>query len=216
MIVTIDGPAGAGKSSVARGLANRLGFDFLDTGAMYRAVALTALETDVDLENAEAMVRVASEIKIEFQGDRLLVDGRDVSEHIRTPRVTECVRFAAGNADLRSILVEQQRRVGETAMNLVTEGRDQGTIVFPNAECKIFLTATPEERARRRHRELVANGEVISLAEVLDSQNKRDAGDADRDVAPLAKANDAVEVYTDEMTPEQVLAHLEWVVESSK
>jgi cytidylate kinase len=101
-------------------------------------------------------------------------------------------------------------------MDLVTEGRDQGTIVFPNAECKIFLTATPEERARRRHRELVANGEVISLAEVLDSQNKRDAGDADRDVAPLAKANDAVEVYTDEMTPEQVLAHLEWVVESSK
>ena len=216
MIVTIDGPAGAGKSSVAHGLARRLSFEFLDTGAMYRAVALAGLEAQVDLANANAMVDIASKIKIEFRNDRIFVDDRDVSELIRTPRVTENVKFAAGNNEVRALLVEQQRRIGQTCENLVTEGRDQGTVVFPSAACKIFLTATAEERARRRYRQMVAAGEMITFAEVLESQNERDAGDQKRDVAPLAKADDAVEVYTDEMSAEEVLAHLEWIVESSK
>ena len=216
MIVTIDGPAGAGKSSIARRLAERLGFDFLDTGAMYRAVAWAALQSESNLANPEAIVRIASDIKIEFKGGRLIVDGHDASEEIRTPEVTEHVKYAAGNEEVRSLLVHQQRQIGDASQDLVTEGRDQGTVVFPNAECKIFLTATPEERARRRYRELIGKGEVITFAEVLDSQNKRDAGDADREVAPLVKADDAVEVYTDEMTPEQVLAHLEWIVASTR
>lgn len=216
MIVTIDGPAGAGKSSIARRLADRLGFEFLDTGAMYRAVAWAALQAKLDLGQPDAVTKVASEIRIEFKNGCLTVDGQDVSEQIRTPEVTKSVKHAAGNAEVRSLLVDQQRRIGEASEDLVTEGRDQGTVVFPNAECKIFLTATPEERARRRYRELVAKGEVITFAEVLESQNARDAGDADRKVAPLAKAEDAIEVYTDEMTPEQVLAHLEWIVASTR
>ena len=214
MIVTIDGPAGAGKSSVARALASRLGFEFLDTGAMYRAVAWAAVEANVDLNDPRAMTELARRIKIEFREDRIHVDGKDVSCEIRTPQVTENVKYAAGNETVRAILVEQQKRIGAEAENLVTEGRDQGTVVFPKAACKIFLTATPEERARRRYRELIAKGQVITFADVLESQNKRDAGDSNRDVAPLVKAEDAVEVYTDEMTPDAVLQHLEWLIRS--
>lgn len=216
MIVTIDGPAGAGKSSVARELAKRLAFDFLDTGAMYRAVAWAAIESKLELSNATAITEIATDIEIAFRNERIWVNDQDVSELIRTPEVTENVKYAAGNNDVRAILVDQQRRIGEVCENLVTEGRDQGTVVFPDAECKIFLTATPEERARRRYRQLIAAGEMITFAEVLDSQNQRDAGDEKRVVAPLAKAEDAVEVYTDEMTAEEVLAHLEWIVESCK
>ena len=216
MIVTIDGPAGAGKSSIARRLADRLGFEFLDTGAMYRAVALACLDAEVNLSDEVCVTEVAARIQIHFDNDSIFLDGKDVSEQIRTPRVTEHVKFAASNPAVRELLVEQQRRIGESCQNLVTEGRDQGTVVFPQAECKIFLTATPEERAKRRYRQLIASGEKITFAEVLDSQNQRDAGDEGRDVAPLAKANDAVEVLTDEMSLEDVLTHLEWVVNSAR
>lgn len=214
MIVTIDGPAGAGKSSIARELARRLGFEFLDTGAMYRAVALASLQSDVDLEAPQAIAEIACNITLEFRDDQLFLDGKDVTKAIRTPRVTENVKIAAGNAQVREILVEQQRKVGQSCANLVTEGRDQGTVVFPGAECKIFLTASAEERARRRYRQLIANGEKITFAEVLDSQNQRDAADTERDVGPMAKATDAIEVLTDEMTLEEVVTHLVWVVET--
>ena len=216
MIVTIDGPSGAGKTSVAQRLAHSLGIDFLDTGSMYRAVAWAALQEAANLDDPKAIAEIAQRIKIEFNGDRILVNGQDISDEIRTPRVTECVKYAAGNQAVRDILVQQQRRIGESAENLVTEGRDQGTIVFPHADCKIFLTASPEERARRRYRELIRKGEEITFTEVLESQNQRDASDSDRDVAPLAKAAGAVEVSTDEMTSEQVLNHLKWVVRSSR
>ena len=216
MIVTIDGPAGAGKSSVAQALAKRLGFSFLDTGAMYRAVALAALNSNVDFTDSDALVEVARRTSIRFESDRILVDGRDATSEIRTPRVTEHVRFAAGNQGVREILVEQQRQIGQEVNNLVTEGRDQGSIVFPDAECKIFLTATPEERARRRYRELIGKGEQVTFADVLDSQNERDEGDASRKVGPLTKPADAVEVYTDDMTLEQVLNHLEWIVQAGE
>lgn len=215
MIVTIDGPAGAGKTSVARGLARELGFDFLDTGAMYRAVAWAALRDDADVEDPQVMAQIAASITIQFDGDRVLVDGTDISDEIRSPGVTECVKYAAGNRAVREILVRQQRRIGEAADNLVTEGRDQGTVVFPDAQCKIFLTASPEERARRRYRELISKGENTTFAEVLESQNKRDASDSQRDLAPLVKPKDAVQVSTDEMTSEQVLTHLKWVVKTS-
>lgn len=216
MIVTIDGPAGAGKSSVARALAKNLGFEFLDTGAMYRAVAWAALRDEIDLNQPDTMVEIAKKIEIRFESQLILVDGADVTTTIRSTEVTEHVKHAAGNDEVRAILGSQQRTIGLAAKNLVTEGRDQGTIVFPEAECKIYLTATPEERARRRYRELLRQGEVITFADVLDSQNSRDAADESRDVGPLAQAKDAVEVYTDEMTQEQVLNHLVWVVESSR
>ena len=214
MIVTIDGPAGAGKSSIAHQLARRLGFEFLDTGAMYRAVTLASLNAKLDFDDHEAVAKLAGELLMEFRDDKLFLDGKDVATEIRTAQVTEKVRFVASNSLVRSILVDQQRRIGESCANLVTEGRDQGTVVFPNAECKIFLTATAEERARRRYRQLIANGEKITFAEVLDSQNERDASDAKRDVGPMTKADDAIEVLTDEMSLEQVVNHLEWVVET--
>ena len=212
MIVTIDGPAGAGKSSVARALADRLGFEFLDTGAMYRAVTWAVLKANANLEIADEVEAIARRIRIEFRDNDIFVDSHNVSKEIRTPRVTESVKFAAGNPTVRNILVEQQRRIGSEAENLVTEGRDQGTVVFPKAECKIFLTATAEERARRRYRELIAKGEMVTFASVLESQNERDQRDEQREHAPLARAEDAVEVYTDEMSQEQVLTHLEWIV----
>lgn len=215
MIVTIDGPAGAGKSSAARRLAHRLGFDFLDTGAMYRAVAWAACEARISFDDPSHIEALAAQIVIDFHGDQVLVDGRDVTRQIRTPDVTERIRYAASNERVREILSERQRRIGAKSENLVTEGRDQGTTVFPHADCKIFLTATPEERARRRYEELRAKGESVTLQEVLESQNQRDAGDAKRSVGPLAKADDAVEVYTDGMSQEEVLNHLEWIVRSA-
>lgn len=216
MIVTIDGPAGAGKSTIARELARRIGFEFLDTGAMYRAVALASLDANLDFEDRPNVAKLAGEIVMEFRDDKLFLNQKDASQAIRTPRVTEHVKFAASNPYVREILVEQQRRIGASCDNLVTEGRDQGTIVFPSAECKIYLTATAEERARRRYRQLIANGERITFAEVLDSQNERDASDANRDVGPMAKAEDAIEVLTDEMTLEEVVDHLVWVVDSCR
>ena len=216
MIVTIDGPAGAGKSSVAKELAERLGFQFLDTGAMYRAVAWAGLESKIDMADVNAMAELAARLRIGCEGDTILVDGKNVTEAIRTVDVTENVQFAAANVEVREVLVEQQRQIGRDADNLVTEGRDQGTVVFPQAECKIYLTATPEERARRRHVQLQEKGEELSLDEVLRQQNQRDDRDASRSVAPMAKPQDAIEVYTDAMTQEQVVNHLIWLVRSSQ
>lgn len=215
MIVTIDGPAGAGKSSVARELAKRLGFHFLDTGAMYRAVAWAALQADVDFEQPTEVERVASKIAITFAGDTVIVNGQDATAAIRRPDITDRIKYAASNAQVREILTGIQRRIGAERGDLVTEGRDQGTIVFPDAECKIFLTASAEERAKRRHRELIAKGERVTFPEVLESQNQRDDGDRQRVVAPLAKAPDAIEVSTDGMSPEDVIQHLEWLVRST-
>ena len=215
MIVTIDGPAGAGKSSVARRLAERLGFAFLDTGAMYRAVAWKARECAVDWQQPDQIEAVARDMDLSIRGDAVIVDGQDIREEIRTPAVTECIRYAAENLGVREVLTHRQRQFADSVDNLVTEGRDQGTTVFPQADCKIFLTATPEERAKRRYHELLAKGESVTYPEVLASQNQRDAGDSGRPVGALAKAEDAVEVYTDGMSPEQVVAHLEWIVRSS-
>lgn len=216
MIVTIDGPAGAGKSSVARELAKRLGFQFLDTGAMYRAVAWAGLQADVDLQDEAALANVAQDLRIRFDKNQVWADDCDVSQAIRSPEVTQAVRFAAGNSRIRYLLVEQQRQIGATVDNLVTEGRDQGSVVFPQAACKIFLTATPEERARRRYKELLCKGEIVTFHEVLESQNQRDQSDAARELAPLMKPEGAIEIYTDGMTEEQVIQHLAWIVETTR
>lgn len=211
MIVTIDGPAGAGKSSVARQLARRLGFQFLDTGAMYRAVALAALRAGLGDDDADKIAKLAERLAIEFQGDRVLLDGQDVTQAIRTSEVAAAVYLAADNPRVRARLVELQRQIAGQK-DTVTEGRDQGTIAFPIAECKIFLTATPQERARRRHAELAGRGETISLEEVLAQQTERDRRDAIRPVGALVRAADAVEVLTDSLTAEQVVDRLEEIV----
>jgi CMP/dCMP kinase len=211
MIVTIDGPAGAGKSTIARQLAERLGFAFLDTGAMYRAVALAALRRQLGPDDADQIARLAESSLIDFDGRRTLLDGEDVSSAIRTPEVSAAVFLAADNIDVRRRLVELQRQIAGSR-NIVTEGRDQGTVAFPNAQCKIFLTARPQERARRRYDELASRGERITYEEVLAQQIERDQRDAIRPVGALIKAADAVEVGTDGLTPEQVVDRLEQIV----
>lgn len=210
MIITIDGPAGAGKSTVARALARRLGFRFLDTGAMYRAVALAALRRGYDWDVPDDLARLARKLNIEVDGDRILLDGEDVSEAVRSTEVTAVTRYAADNPRVREHLVELQRRAAG-ADDIVVEGRDQGTVAFPEAECKIFLTAGAEERARRRLQDLQSQGEPITFEGVLAAQQRRDREDASRAVGPLCKASDAVEVCTDGMAFDQVVDRLEQI-----
>jgi CMP/dCMP kinase len=208
MIITIDGPAGAGKSSVARALARRLGFRFLDTGAMYRAVALAGMRRGLDWDVPDDLARLARTLDLEVAGERILLDGDDVTEAVRTSEVTAVTRYAADNPQVREHLVKLQRAVA-AGQNIVTEGRDQGTVAFPDAQCKIFLTAGPQERARRRLHDLQSQGEPVTLAQVLVAQDRRDREDASRPVGPLVPAADAVTVSTDGMTLDEVVCQLE-------
>ena len=211
MIVCIDGPAGAGKSSAARALARRLGFRFLDTGAMYRAVAHAALRRGLAWSEPESLARLARQLKIEVSDNHVLVDGEDVTREIRTLAVTTVTHYAANNPAVREHLVELQRRAA-AGDRVVTEGRDQGTVVFPHAECKIFLTASPAERARRRLLDLQGRGEKTTYDEVLTEQTQRDQRDANREIGPLRPAPDAIEVITDGLRPDEVVDQLESLV----
>jgi cytidylate kinase len=215
MIVTIDGPAGAGKSSAARELARRLGFRFLDTGAMYRAVTLAAKERGLDLADADRLAELAGEIRVELDGEHVVLDGRDVTRDIRTFEITRAIQYAADNPAVRAQLVLWQRAAAE-GHNVVTEGRDQGTVVFPDAQCKIFLTADENERAERRYRDLVARGEQVSFDEVLNAQHLRDERDRTRTVGALVMADDAIEVSTSGLSPAEVVARLEEIVRSKQ
>ena len=211
MIITIDGPAGAGKSTVARGLARKLGFQFLDTGAMYRAVALAGLCGNIDWDRPDDLARLAGTLSIELVGDRVLLDGEDVSDAIRTQETTAVTKYSADNPQIRGRLVELQRDMA-TKSDFVTEGRDQGTVAFPTARFKFYVTASPEERARRRLLDLEKQGESASLEKVLADQTRRDRQDSSREVGPLAKANDAIEILTDGMTIDEVVERMASIV----
>ena len=215
MIVTIDGPAGSGKSTVARRLAERLGFDFLNTGAMYRAIALKCVRDGTDLDDAEAVAACARAARITFPEDRPHLDGEDVSDELRTEPVSAAASRVAVNRLVRELLVDLQRRIADDR-NVVTEGRDQGTIVFPDAELKIFLTASPETRAARRYAELAAiegaPPDDVTYAAVLAQIRDRDERDANRPLAPLKPALDALLFDTSELTVDEAVERLEDLV----
>ena len=213
MIVTIDGPAGAGKSSIAKIAADRLGFEFLDTGALYRAMTLAAIRAQVDFSDTQEIIRFSSTVDIQWDGQRVLLKGEDVSEQIRTPPVTDAIRFVADLPEIRSRLSEIQRQVA-TGRNMVTEGRDQGSEVFSDAECKIFLTASPEERARRRHQQLADMGRPVPLEEILRAQDRRDEEDRSREIGALRPADDASIIESDGMTTDDVLELILKIVRS--
>lgn len=215
MIVTIDGPAGAGKSSIARTAAQRLGFEFLDTGALYRAMTLAAIRAQVDFDNTQEIVKFSESVEIQWDGDRVLLDGEDVSEQIRTPPVTDAIRFLADLPEIRIRLSEIQRGIA-IGRNMVTEGRDQGTEVFSDAACKIFLTASPEERAKRRHQQLSEMGRPLPLEDILKAQNQRDEEDRLRPMGALRPAEDATVIDSDGMTTEEVLEKVLGVVREAQ
>jgi cytidylate kinase len=208
MIITIDGPAGSGKSSAARARAQRLGFECLDTGAMYRAVALAALRGGVPLREETALARLVESVRLELTGGRVYLNGQDVSREIRTAEVTATTGAAADSPAVRNRLAALQRTAA-AGRNVVCEGRDQGTIVFPDANCKFFLIADPVERALRRQREMASRGEQFDLEAVLAAQAERDRRDAARDIAPMKPAADAVVVDSTGLSPAEVADRLE-------
>ena len=214
MIVTIDGPAGAGKSSIARQVADRLGFEFLDTGAMYRAVTVGAIRAHVDLHDGDALAEYARGVTLRWDESRVYLDGDDVTDEIRTPVVTDAIRHVADLPSVRSQLSMQQRRIAQ-GRDIVTEGRDQGADVFPDAECKIFLTASPRERARRRQQQLAESGRPLALEAILEAQDQRDAEDRARPIGSLRAAEDATVIESDGMTPEEVLERALEIVEAA-
>ncbi|MDG2388887.1 MAG: (d)CMP kinase [Planctomycetaceae bacterium] len=208
IIVTIDGPAGSGKSTAARTLATRLGFEFLDTGAMYRAVAWSCLQSEAPPENERLVSELTRSLSIQFQNGRLLINQYDVTDEIRTSAVSTVASVVAQHPVVRETLVDLQRACAEHG-NTVTEGRDQGTIVFPNANCKFFLTARPEVRAQRRYEEMSGDSDRPEFEQLVEEIRDRDHRDANRSIAPLRPADDAESIDTSDSTLEEVVKMME-------
>jgi CMP/dCMP kinase len=206
-IVAIDGPAGAGKSTVARQLARRLGFSIIDTGAIYRTVALVAARAGIAWDDDEGLRKLLDRgLGLSFEGERVLLDGEDVSEAIRTPEISRGASVVSARPVVREKLLGLQRELGRrAARGAVLEGRDIGTVVFPDADVKFFLTASDDARARRRYAELAGKGRPQALAEVLADQRQRDQDDTTRAIAPLRAAPDAVVVDTTDIDLDQVV-----------
>jgi cytidylate kinase len=207
LVVAIDGPAGSGKSTLARALARRLGWAYLDTGAMYRAVTALALEGAVDLQDTVALARLARSIDLHLdpRDGRVEVDGRDLTSRIRTADVNATVSTVAAVPEVREVMVRHQRRFADENERVVAEGRDIGTVVFPDARLKLYLDASPDERARRRIAEGDATGGDEAPETVRSSIERRDRLDRERRVAPLRQADDAVVLVTTHLDPDQVL-----------
>jgi len=218
MIITIDGPAGSGKSTIAAKLADKLGAVYLDTGAMYRAVTLAAMERNLPLDDAESLADMVKQVRIEFDCDggnrKVLLDGHDVTGAIRQSEVTRNSHKLADLPAVRQVLVEQQRQIacqatgGAKQRCLVTEGRDQGTVVFADAEYKFYLDATAQCRAKRRWEQLLEMGGAESYEDILAAQQKRDQRDMTRGVGALKKAPGAIVIDTTDMTLEQVVEEM--------
>lgn len=195
MIIAVDGPAGAGKSTISKLIAKKLNINYIDTGAMYRAVTYKCLSEGVDVKNEEAVIEVAKRTDIDFRDDNIYLDSKVVNEEIRTREVSANVSDVAKIKEVRYLMVDVQREIG-TRNDVILDGRDIGSYVFPNADYKFFLVATPEERGRRRYKELCEKGFEGTLEEIIKDIEKRDEIDSNREFAPLKKADDAIEIDT--------------------
>lgn len=212
LVITIDGPAGSGKSTIARLLAQKIGAKFLDTGAMYRAVTLAAMQADIDMADQNQLAKVLDDNEFDFacQDDKMivLINGLDTTEQIRSPLVTDNAHYVASSEKLREKLVAMQRQFAAKQEKVVTEGRDQGTVAFADADFKFFLTADVAERARRRAAELKTEAIVLDIEQIKEAIEKRDISDQSRSVGPLKPADDAIIVDTTELNIDQVLEKL--------
>ncbi|MEK6727266.1 MAG: (d)CMP kinase [Candidatus Omnitrophota bacterium] len=209
MIVAIDGPAGAGKSTIAKIIAEKLRFLYIDTGAMYRALTLKVIEQDIDIKDTQRIVEIAADLSIDLINNpdgslKVFLDGRDVSRQIREPRITKFVSDIAKLKGVRDIMLKLQRGFGERG-NCVLDGRDIGTIVFPDAKNKFYLDAHFKERVKRRHKELNVSGEDVSAQDVESDLQNRDSIDSTREIAPLKKAEDAIYIDTTNISIEEVV-----------
>jgi len=211
LIIAIDGPSGAGKSTLAKRLSRELGFIYLDTGAMYRALALKVLRQGVDLADDARLARLVESTEIDLQDNNatleVLLDGINVADEIRTPEVSQLASKVAALKIVRARMLDLQRGMGKRG-SVVAEGRDIGTVVFPNAEVKIFLDASAEERARRRCAELRAAGRPADLSETLREMEERDKRDSERDLAPLRMADDALRIDSSNASADSVAAQV--------
>jgi len=215
VIVAIDGPAASGKSTVARALAERLHLAYLDTGAMYRALAVEAVSRGLDLSDADALTALAGEAAVSFEheGDspfptKVLVNGRDVTREIRTPEIDKAVSPVSAVPGVRAAMVRQQRRIASEVPDTVLEGRDIGTVVFPDAEVKLYLTASAEERARRRTIDMENRGAGMTYDEVHKDLLRRDAHDSSREASPMTQAADAIALDTSGMSIDEVVGYI--------
>ncbi len=219
LIVAIDGPSGAGKSTLSKMLAKKLDYINIDTGAMYRTVALAVSRAGISLDDLPSLQNLLARINIDFQhsptGDRVLLDGEDVSELIRTPAVSSLTPAVAAIPEVRQALVDRQREMGAGG-GVVLEGRDIGSVVFPQAEVKLFMDASAEERGRRRYEELRAKGVDVDLARTIREVEARDLADRERQHSPLVKADDAVVIDTSGLGIEQVLDAMMAVVDQRR
>jgi cytidylate kinase len=218
MVITIDGPAGTGKSTVALAVAEKLGFDFLDTGAMYRAIGLAALRRQVDLQDPRELTFVARLARIEFDWSRhppgVILNGEPVGHLLRGVDATRAASYVAVVPAIREMLVAQQRAIGAEHRDIVSEGRDQGSVVFPDAAFKFYLDASPQERARRRAGQLRARGEIVDASDILNDILARDHRDRNRAVGPLSIPWDAIVMDTTNDSQEQVIDRIVSTVKS--
>lgn len=219
LIIALDGPAGSGKSTTAKALAEQMGLPYIDTGAMYRAATLKAMRAGIDLKDTPKLVKIAKSAKISFKEgrgrQRVFLDGKDVTKAIRLPELTKNVFYVAQEPLIRREMVKKQRALGKKEGG-VMEGRDIGTVVFPNADYKFFLDADPKLRAKRRYKELVAAGKKISMAQVFKDLKTRDATDLNRKEGPLRKAKDAIKMDTTSLTIQDTVDRILHAVKLAK
>ncbi|GIZ11953.1 (d)CMP kinase [Pseudomonas sp. NCCP-436] len=206
-VITVDGPSGSGKGTICALLAEQLGWKLLDSGALYRLLAFAAGNHGIDLTNEESLKQLAAHLDVQFTGERIILEGEEVTHAIRNEQVGAGASMVASLPAVRDALLQRQRAFRE-APGLVADGRDMGTVVFPDAPLKVFLTASAEERARRRYLQLKAKGDDVNLASLLDEIRARDERDTQRAVAPLKPADDAILLDSTEMTIEQVLERI--------